>query len=297
MDSRQDTILANVNSSQGYFYNSLIQGNFDYIWGGGNLFITNCEFRTIPTASSYNLAAPRTDNGTAPGAGPWVGWGVNQYVSNGLSFVNCQLTRSSSTVSNITLADANGTANGISSFIFCNIDVSNVTSLGYIAPVSSVLSNMLVWEYGNSNLNGSAAVTLGAQSGAFILTNFDARLQAATNATVWLNGWTPQLAPNIITNPVGTTVAAGSPFTLSVVATGIPDPTYQWYQNNNEIVGANAATYVVAAATGNDNGTYHVPSGTRQAPFPVLMQSWLSQAQRRQPASRPIRTRVPNLWW
>ena len=64
VDSRQDTILANVNSSQGYFYNSLVQGNFDYVWGGGNLFFTNCEFRTIPTASNYNLAAPRTDNGT-----------------------------------------------------------------------------------------------------------------------------------------------------------------------------------------------------------------------------------------
>ena len=55
VDSRQDTILANVNSSQGYFYNSLIQGNYDYIWGGGNLFVTNCQFQTIPTASQYNL--------------------------------------------------------------------------------------------------------------------------------------------------------------------------------------------------------------------------------------------------
>jgi PKD repeat protein len=259
VDSRQDTILANVNTSQGYFYNSLVLGNFDYIWGGGNCYFNKCVFRTIPTASSYNLTASRTDTGTAagaPGVGQWPGFGVNQVVSNGLSFVHCQFTRSSCAVSNITLAGANGSANGLASFVFCNFDITNTcTTPGYITPPAGVLATELVWEFGNSNLDNSASATFGAMA----LTNGDARLAAASNAVVWLNGWTPLLAPNIITNPAGSIVSAGSPATFSVVATGIPDPTdYQWYRNGNAIYGATGSTFTIPATTGNDNGTYYV---------------------------------------
>ncbi len=175
VDSRQDTILANgAPQSQGYFYNSLVQGNFDYVWGGGDCYFTKDQFQTIPTASSYNLTASRTDTGTAfgsPGVGQWPAWGANQVTSNGLSFVQCLLTRSSSTVSNITLADSNGTANGLASFVFCSFDITNTaTVLGYIPPAAGVLSTELVWEFGNSNLNNSASVTF---AGDMVLTNGD----------------------------------------------------------------------------------------------------------------------------
>src|SRR5262249_11005440 len=134
VDSRQDTILANINSSQGYFLNSLVQGNFDYVWGGGNLFFTNCELRTIPTASNYNLAAPRTDNGAT---GNWAAPDGN-FSSNGISFVRCQLTKSSSTVSNITMSDANGSADGVAAWISCNVDPA------YTNPIPSVIAGQLL---------------------------------------------------------------------------------------------------------------------------------------------------------
>ena len=70
--SRQDTILANVNSSQAYFYNSTVRGNFDYIWGGGNLYFDKCVLHTISGASGFNLTAARTDtSGGASASTPW----------------------------------------------------------------------------------------------------------------------------------------------------------------------------------------------------------------------------------
>jgi PKD repeat protein len=252
VDSRQDTILANVNSSQGYFYNSLIQGNYDYIWGGGNLFVTNCEFRTIPTASQYNLAASRTDNGTTPGG--WLG-PDGRYASNGISFVNCLLTRSSSTVTNITMSDGNGNADGVASWIDCHIDTTSGN--GYVTPISSVLSNQILWEYGNSNLDNSASVTFGFLNP---LTNGDARLVCASSATCWLYNWVPQLAPNILTNPVSMTVTAGTVATFSVAATGIPDPSYQWLLNGTNVINATAnnTTLVISNALAGDAGVYSV---------------------------------------
>lgn len=250
VDSRQDTILANVNTSQGYFFKSLIQGNFDYIWGGGNCFFTNCEIRTIAGANNFNLTAARTDTGAT---GNWPGFG-GLLVSNGLSFVNCRLTRASSSVTNITLAGANGTQNGLAAFINCSIDVSN--NNGYITPPSGVLSNELVWEFGNSNLDNTAAVTYGITAPP--LTNGDARLLCASSATCWLNGWVPQLAPNILTNPVSQTVTAGVGVSFSVVATGIPDPTYQWLKGGNNILNATNTTFAILSVVTDDAGTYSV---------------------------------------
>jgi PKD repeat protein len=256
LDSRQDTILANgVPQSQGYFYNSLVQGNFDYIWGGGNLYFTKCEIRTIPGSSTFNLTAARTDFGTL--SGYWTGAPnfPTTFASNGMSFVNCRLTRSSgSTVSNITMAGANGATDGLAAFINCSIDVSN--NNGYIIPPANVLSNELVWEFGNSNLDGTASVTFGMTFPP--LSNGDTRLTAALDPTIWLNGWVPQLAPNILTNPVSVTVTAGVNATFSVAATGIPDPTYQWQIGGSNLVGQTGSTLTVSNARCADAGTYSV---------------------------------------
>ena len=56
--SCQDTMLANVNASQGYFYNSLIMGNFDYIWGGGDV-----SSPTAKSGPSVASAQPQLDRG------------------------------------------------------------------------------------------------------------------------------------------------------------------------------------------------------------------------------------------
>jgi PKD repeat protein len=246
LNSRQDTILANLNSSQGYFFKSLIRGNFDYIWGGGNLFFTNCEMRTIPTASSYNLTAPRTDNGPTPPG--WLG-PDGRYASNGFSIVDCLLTRSDNTVSNMTPVGSNGAPDGNAAFIKCHID----TSL-YVPPSATITNSYILWQYDNSNLTDTASASLGLT----VLTNGDARLVAASSASIWLYGWSPQLAPNILTNPVNVTVAAGQLASFSVSATGIPDPTYQWLKNGTNVVSGTNATLNISPALAGDAGVYSV---------------------------------------
>jgi len=167
--------------------------------------------------------------------------------------VNCVLSRSSSTVSNITMSDSNGQEDGVASWINCHID--NTGGNGYVTPAAGVLASQILWEYGNSNLNNSAAVALGLT----VLTNGDARLACASSATCWLYGWVPQLAPNILTNPVSVTVTAGVTATFNVAATGIPDPTYQWlYNTTNVLSGATNATLSISNALAANAGTYSV---------------------------------------
>ena len=250
VDSRQDTILDNAGTSQCYFYNSLIQGNFDYVWGQGVLFATNCEFRTIGGTGTPNLAAPRTVNGPT---GNWPGYG-GLLVSNGFSFVQGQLTRAPG-VTNCSLSGRNATQNGLVAYINCNIDTGCYTNAD-----GTALTTQLLWEYGCSNLDNTVALNNTASPflGFTQLDNGDPKLLAAQSSTIWLNGWVPQLAPNIIANPTSQSVNGGQTVTFTVGATGISDPTYQWQKNGSNLNGQTNATLTINNANVNDAGSYSV---------------------------------------
>jgi pectin methylesterase-like acyl-CoA thioesterase len=188
--SRQDTILANINTSQGYFHNSRIEGNFDYIWGGGNLFFTNCTVHTIAGSSSFNVTAARTTTAASSSTNfPWLNPG-GTYTANGMSFVNCSYTADAG-VTTVTLAGGNGTAGNNVSWFNCDF------SPKYVNPPVLFSGNYLFWQAENTQ-NGSpvnfANITPHAGT--------DAEMLAATNVTVWLYGWTPQLVPPTPNPPV-----------------------------------------------------------------------------------------------
>jgi hypothetical protein len=64
--------------------------------------------------------------------------------------------------------------------------------------------------------------------------------------------------PTIVTQPVGGAVAQGSNFTLTVAATGIPAPRYQWRRNTAPVNSATNATLFLANLTAANAGTYSV---------------------------------------
>jgi pectin methylesterase-like acyl-CoA thioesterase len=247
IDSRQDTILANVNSSQAYFYKSIIKGNFDYIWGGGNLYFDQCAIQTIAGASGFNLTAARTDTSATTSTNfPWANPG-GTYTANGFSFVNCTFGADAG-VSTVTLAGSNGSAGNNVSWYGCDF------ATNYIAPSSSLFSgNFVLWQ--DLLTTNSVPVTYAVVTS---ISGTDARLLAATNIPTWFYGWTPQLAPNILTNPVSQTVNYASSATFTVAATGLPTPTYQWQHAGTNLSGSTSSTLTIASATANDAGSYAV---------------------------------------
>ena len=64
--------------------------------------------------------------------------------------------------------------------------------------------------------------------------------------------------PKFTTQPVGVTLDAGQPLTLSTAATGNPAPTFQWFRDNVEIPDATSSTYSVDSVDALDTGRYKV---------------------------------------
>lgn len=64
--------------------------------------------------------------------------------------------------------------------------------------------------------------------------------------------------PGIGAAPSNQAISAGETLTLTVTATGVPAPTFQWLKDGVEIPGATATTYTVASAGQIDAGVYTV---------------------------------------
>jgi hypothetical protein len=121
------------------------------------------------------------------------------------------------------------------------------------------------WYMNSAAISGATAasyttpVTTTANSGEsfyVVVTNSNG---SATSNTVTLTVNAATVAPAITTQPVAQTVTAGQTATFSVVATGNPAPTYQWYKNSAAISGATAASYTTPATVSTDNGaTFYV---------------------------------------
>src|SRR5262249_8608930 len=145
------------------------------------------------------------------------------FSANGFSFVNCTLEADSG-VTGVTLAGNNGTAGGLDSWAFCKID-----NTAYITPTTTLSNSYVFWQFQNTDLAGVNPVSF-ANVQTIGVTNNDPRLLAATNIPTWFYGWTPTLAPNFITQPTNQTANVSNNVSFSAVATGIPDPTYQWFK-------------------------------------------------------------------
>jgi pectin methylesterase-like acyl-CoA thioesterase len=233
LDSYQDTFLINSAGSLAYFNGSLIQGDTDFNWGYGTVFYTNCELRILTTGG--HVTQPRSPLG-----------------QNGLSFVNCQITKGSSAVTSADLGRSINTPTTPSEVIFSTCLMDPIVT-GYASDAGTNF-----WAFSNSNLTATAQSTSLAY--AKELTASSPTVAAAVSATNWLYGWSPQLAPNILTNPASQTVNAGQPAGFTVAATGLPAPTYQWLQNgtNAPYPTANSATLVIPDAQAASAGTYSV---------------------------------------
>jgi len=136
------------------------------------------------------------------------------------------------------------------------------TSVTFKVAFTAAPSPTLQWKLNGTAISGATntsytiATTANTDAGAYTVTvtnSLGTVTSSAANLTV-----NPIAAPAITTQPLSQTVNTGSSVTFTVVATGIPAPTYQWYLNGSalSITGANTASLTIPSAT--TSGTFTV---------------------------------------
>jgi len=249
LDSYQDTLLVNQGGDQAYIRDCHIQGDTDYIWGSGTLYVTNTELMAMTSQS--HLTQPRTP----------------QY-SNGFAFVNCRILGANSSVTSCDLGrDAGSSGNtanypyGQVAYINCTMDTNVIIPAGWILGSGTTqgaeTANLRFWEFQSVDTNGNLVPTNSRVAWSTELDGNTATNQVQ-NVTNWFSGWQPQIAPNITSQPTDQTVGAGQTANFTVGATGVPDPTYQWLKDGTNLVGQTGTMLTIGSANGLDIGTYSV---------------------------------------
>lgn len=222
-----------------YFADSRIVGDGDTILGRGPAFFQDCEVSSI---------------------GPYM-WIRNTEANHGNVFVNCIFRTRGGGETVLARAPTNGGKN----YPFCEavlIDcaLSGISPEGW-GEIGGDASNVRYWEYNSTNPADGKPVDTRRRHPASRRLNMkeDARTIANyRNPAYVLGGWTPRMAPLILSHPVSVTVRRGGGAAFRVQAAAIPGASYQWFRNGKPISGETGATLTVPDASPANAGRYAV---------------------------------------
>jgi hypothetical protein len=164
------------------------------------------------------------------------------------------------------------------------------------------------WLFNGANIDGARFSTLTivnvqadklGQYSVVVNNGFDSL--TSSNATLSLNA-APE-PPQFVLPLKNQSAFVGQPITFTTLASGVPEPTYQWQFNSNSIAGATGASYSIPSASLSDVGTYTViasnPSGsvTNSAMLKVTRRPLLKITEVMSAQSTNGLFRGHNDWW
>lgn len=213
----------------------------------------------IPGATNSTYTIPAAAAGNAGNYSVTVTNGVGSVISN-VATVAVGSTITSNPVSLTILPTQTAlfsvAAQGLSPFTYQWYQIPAGASAGTAIPGAT--SNTYTTPAVDASYNG-------AQYYAAVTDSCAGTPLASSAATLTVT--TGNASPTIIVQPVGESVAPGGTTSFSVVASGTPTLTYQWYRipagqtTGVAVTGATADTYTVpgtATAVGNDQDAYYV---------------------------------------
>ncbi len=238
-----------------FLTDSLIVGDGDTILGRGPAFFDRCELRS-------------------PGVYMWT---RNTSTNHGNVFLSSVFRTPGDGQTEIARAPTNRGRNyPHAEVVLVNCALSGISPVGWGA-VGGDTSGVRYWEYHSTNLADGTPVDVSRRHPVSrqLSGEKDAKIIADCSNPAWvLGGWTPAMAPLILTQPAAVTAAVGQTAAFSATAAGVPRPTLQWFRNGVALRGATVATLKLANVSAGDAGRYALAatnkSGTETSRAAVL---------------------------
>lgn len=239
--SHQDTVQFNDSV---YVEHTYIEGDTDFMWGRGPAFFRDSEIRELSSS-------------------PFM-WVRSTSASHGFVFVNCTLDARERGDPG-PLLGRNTAAYPNSEVVLINCALGNVNPAAWSLPGDP--ANLHYWEYNSIRLSDGkpAEVSLRHPASKQLTKDKDAETIANySNPAYVLGGWSPSMAPIVLTQPASATVTAGQAATFGITAAAVPAATYQWRRNGvaladgNGLSGTTTVTLTLSRVRTADRGAYTV---------------------------------------
>jgi hypothetical protein len=139
-----------------------------------------------------------------------------------------------------------------------SVTVGQTATFSVVASGTAPLSYQ--WQKNGANITGATSAsyttpaTTSADNGSTFQVVVTNSKGSATSNAVTLSVTPAAVAPTITTQPASLSVTVGQTATFSVLATGTPPLSYQWFQGNTAISGATSASYTTPLTTAANSG-------------------------------------------
>lgn len=237
LTSFQDTLLWNGGL---FATDCLIEGDVDFMWGGGACHFHRCELRSVGAGF---LAQVR-----------------NGQTGKGHVYVDCRLTAAPG-VTNVFLARidprqgvANTWPHSQVVFIDCAMG-THIAREGWRLDNATAAPDVQFWEYRSTDLAGATLDVTGRIAAS---RRIDETVAAQYRDPRFTVGFLPAVAASVATGPTAAEVRAGSTARLAAQGAGFPAPTYQWFRDGVPVAGATGAELVLPQVRPEDAGAYAV---------------------------------------
>jgi hypothetical protein len=222
-----------------FFTDSRIVGDGDTILGRGPAFFQNCELSS---------------------QGPYM-WIRNTGANHGNVFVNCKFETRGNKPTVLARAPTNGGKDyPDAEAVLINCALSGIDPAGW-GPIGGDSSNIHFWEYHSTRLGDGKPIDVGMRHPAsrqLTMEKDGSMISSYQDPAYVLSGWTPAMAPLILSQPQGGTAKPGTAFTLRVQVAAIPEAAYQWFKDHRPVRGARGRTLDLKNVKATDGGTYTV---------------------------------------
>jgi hypothetical protein len=192
--------------------------------------------------------------------GPFM-WIRNTSDNHGNVFVDCKFQTRGNQKTVIARAPTNGGKNyPYSEAVLINCALEGIDPAGW-GPIGGDTSNIHYWEYNSTGLNDGKPVDVSMRHLASrqLTMEMDAAIVAHYRDPAYvLGGWTPTMAPLILSQPESVTAKTGQTAAFCTKVAAIPEASYQWSKNDKPISRATSATLTLENVSLKDAAAYTV---------------------------------------